>query len=579
MILRALYDYYQLHKGSMPAEGKELKEIGFIVVIDKDGNFLRFEDRRTADKKNADQFLVKKAVGRSSAPVANHLYDNAAYVLGYTDKENIDPVKYYSVFKSKIDSLKKNNPDNTDINALFKFFEQNIDKKLERFKGDPLWNEIVKNLNKKFSFFSFRIEGESDIIAEKDELIKLDIAEEPVGNKKGKKQKLFTCLITGEKTEPMAITTATMIPGSQAIAKLVAFQVNSGYDSYGKTKGENAPISPEAEFAYSTALKTLLGKNSRNKFLLGTRTFVFWGSSTDEATRQLENGLCNLFGFDSVTIDFEKESDPEAVKNIFLSVSNGKIPSASDDRFYILGLSPNSARIAVSYWADIPLKEFASNILDHFNDFTIIDTRKEKKPYSGVRSILSAVTLGGKSSDAIPSLPEAIGKSIFQNLPYPTMLYEACIRRIRAEQQIGITRAAIIKGYLNRLKNNNQKITEMLDTTNTNPGYLCGRLFAVIEKIQYDANKISSTRERYLNSASSTPVAVFPTLLNLSTHHIEKLNTGSAIYFENVKREIISKISADGFPDHLSLTDQGRFFVGYYHQMQEFYTKKSEKEI
>lgn len=575
MILRALYDYYQLHKDSMPAQGKELKEIGFIIIIDRDGNFIRFEDRRTTDKKNADQFLVKKAVGRSYAPVANHLYDNATYVLGYTDKDNINPTKY-SVFKENINKLKENHPGNSDLDTLSKFYEKDMESKLAQFKADPLWDEITKNLNKKFSFFSFRIEGENDILAEKDDLIRLDISEKPITDYKAKQKKLYTCLITGEKTEPMVISTATMIPGSQAIAKLVAFQVNSGYDSYGKTKGENAPISPVAEFAYSTALKTLLGKSSRNKFLLGTRTFVFWGSAADDATKELENGLCSLFNFDAGITDSEKENDPEAVKKIFLSISDGTTPSLSNDRFYILGLSPNAARIAVSYWADIPLKEFAANILAHFNDFAIIDNRKDKKPYSGVRSILSAVTLGGKSSDAIPKLPEALVKSIFQNLPYPTLLYEACIRRIRAERQIGITRAAIIKGYLNRL--NNKKITDMLDTSNTNAGYLCGRLFAVIEKIQYDANKISTTRERYMNSASSTPVAVFPTLLNLSTHHTEKLNTGSAIYFENVKREIISKMSPDGFPDHLSMTDQGRFFVGYYHQMQDFYTKKSEKE-
>lgn len=117
----------------------------------------------------------------------------------------------------------------------------------------------------------------------------------------------------------------------------------------------------------------------------------------------------------------------------------------------------------------------------------------------------------------------------------------------------------------------------MLDTTNNNPAYLCGRLFAVIEKIQYDANKISTTRERYLNSASSTPVAVFPTLLNLSTHHAEKLSAGSSIFYENIKREIMNKMTPDGFPVQLSLADQGRFFIGYYHQMQSFFTPKEEK--
>ena len=197
-----------------------------------------------------------------------------------------------------------------------------------------------------------------------------------------------------------------------------------------------------------------------------------------------------------------------------------------------------------------------------------------------LRSILGAVTLGGKSSEATPNLPDALVKSIFQGLPYPYTLFASCIRRIRAEQSIGTTRAAIIKAYLNRLNNNNeQKIEVMLDKNNTNPGYLCGRLFAVLDKIQEEADKEHhSIRERYMNAASATPSAVFATILNLSSHHAEKLNEGRNVFFEKLKQEIIEKLDADGFPAHLDLQDQGRFFVGYYHQRQDLFTKKSENE-
>ena len=114
----------------------------------------------------------------------------------------------------------------------------------------------------------------------------------------------------------------------------------------------------------------------------------------------------------------------------------------------------------------------------------------------------------------------------------------------------------------------------MLDKENQNQGYLCGRLFAVLEKIQEDANGIHTIRERYLNSASATPAMVFATILNLSTHHLEKLNAGAQIFYEKLKQEIISKLDASGFPAHLDLQDQGRFFVGYYHQRQDFFTSK-----
>ena len=324
----------------------------------------------------------------------------------------------------------------------------------------------------------------------------------------------------------------------------------------------------------------MLSRQSRNRFTIGDRTFVFWASKNDEAGQKAEESIFKMFGF------AEQEDDPnrniEQVRKVFTAIYSGEIRTTSDDTFYILGLAPNAARIAVVYWAEVPLKEFAGTICKHFNDMEVVDTRLEKRPYMSLRNILSTVTLGGKVSDATPNLPDALVKSIFQGIPYPQPLFASCIRRIRAESSdkdknaVHITRAAIIKAYLNRI-DNNQKIKVMLDKDNTNQGYLCGRLFAVLDKIQEDANNQHTIRERYMNSASSTPAAVFATILNLSNHHIENLkNEGRKIYFEKLKQEIMSKIDADGFKPQLDLQDQGRFFIGYYHQRQDFFMKNED---
>ena len=567
MILKALYDYYN-RCDNLPAKGLEEKEIGFLLVLSPEGQFLRFEDCRTG-KDHARVYLVKKHVGRSSAAVANYLYDNSAYVLGYSEKSNGKEQLYLDTFKEKVESIGDAFPDNKDITAIRKFYSNSRDMIIELVSQDALWEDIKKNLSKKYSTFSFRIEGDLKIVAEKKELLQLEEC-----NDKAEADDI--CLVSGKHGPSVETTTATMIPGSQAIAKLVSFQVNSGYDSYGKTKCGNAPISEEAEFAYTTALNSMLQKGSRNKFMLGTRTFVFWASNNNKASKETEESLFDLLGFSEDTND-----DPNAnlmkVRKVFESINSGMLKTDLDDKFYILGLAPNSARIAVVYWSETTLKDFAGKILKHFSDMEIQDTRKDKKPYMGIREIISSVTLGGKMSDATPNLPESVVKSIFQGLPYPQTLYSACLRRIRAEQKLTITRAAIIKAYLNRQSNNNKKINIMLDKDNNNQGYLCGRLFAVLDKIQEDANKISSIRERYMNAASSTPSAVFATILNLSVHHSEKLEEGRRIYFEKLKQEILDKVSADGFPTHLDLQDQGRFFVGYYHQRQDFFTSKKEQ--
>ena len=567
MILKALYDYYN-RCDNLPVKGMEEKEIGFLIVLSPDGHFLRFEDCRTG-KDHARIYLVKKHVGRSSAAVANYLYDNSAYVLGYSEKSNGKEQLYFDTFKAKVESIADVYPDNKDITAIRSFYKNSRESILGLVSQDVLWEDIKKNLSKKYSTFSFRIEGDLKIVAEKKEILQLEYCED-------ESRADSLCLISGKYGPSVDTTTATMIPGSQATAKLVAFQVNSGYDSYGKTKCGNAPISEEAEFAYTTALNSMLQKGSRNKFILGSRTFVFWASNNNEASMETEESLFDMLGFSEEAND-DPNSNLMKVRKVFESIYSGMLKTGLDDKFYILGLAPNSARIAVVYWSETTLKDFAEKILRHFSDMEIHDTRKDKKPYMGIREIISSVTLGGKVSDATPNLPEAVVKSIFQGLPYPQTLYSACLRRIRAEQKLTITRAAIIKAYLNRQSNNNKKIDIMLDKDNNNQGYLCGRLFAVLDKIQEDAYNISSIRERYMNAASATPSAVFATILNLSVHHSEKLDEGRRIYFEKLKQEIIEKMSADGFPTHLDLQDQGRFFVGYYHQRQDFFTSKKEQ--
>ena len=330
MILKALYDYYQRCE-NLPALGMEFKEIGFIIVIANNGNFLRFEDRRI-DKKSAQQFLVKKSVGRSSAPVANYLYDNSQYVFGYSTKGDINSMrKYYDTFQAKIKEIYELYPDNETIKAIYAFYQKEPSDIVEEIQNDPLWNEIIKNLNKKYSTFSFLIDGDTEIVASKKELINLrENDQEKAG---------ALCLITGNRnSKTVEVTTATMIQGSQATAKLVAFQINSGYDSYGKSKGYNAPISEEAEFAYTTALNHLLRSNSHNKFIIGkesyTRTFLFWASSNSEASKATEENLFALFGR-SETEDDDPNKRIEMVKSVFMSIYNGKLSANKDDKFFI----------------------------------------------------------------------------------------------------------------------------------------------------------------------------------------------------------------------------------------------------
>ena len=562
MILKALYDYYNRCEG-LSAKGLEQKEIGYLIVIDKDGTFVRIESRMK-DKKTAQTFLVLQTIKRSGRKYApNILWDNYEYVIGGADES----AKKHDTFIRMVEKLKEQVSSDRYLNAISEFYKKN--EKLEDIiKNDVLYEEMHKSKKN----ISFLLQGESKIAAENEKVWNLILSQSADDGIYG------ICLVTGKKDSVARLHTTIKL--TKDTGPLVSFKTDRGYDSYGKEQGYNAQISGDAEFAYTTALNAMLQKGSHNKFSVGNRTFVFWASSNSEAAEQTEGSLFDLLGYTEEEVD-DPNPKIEQVRKVFTAIYSGSLKTSLEDRFYILGLAPNSARIAVVYWSECSLKEFAGKILCHFKDMEINDTRIDKKPYMGIKSMLAAVTLNGKQSEATPNLPEAVVKSIFQGTPYPFTLFSACIRRIRAESgnkdAIRIARMAIIKAYLNRINDNNKKIETMLDKSNTNQGYLCGRLFAVLENLQYAANKQDSIRSGYMNAASSTPSAVYPTILKLSNSHYSKLakdKKGLAIYFDNQKKEIMAQIS--DFPDTLDLSDQGRFFLGYYHQKNHEENKETE---
>lgn len=568
MILKALYDYYH-RNGKLPRQGMENKEIGYLIVIDENGTFLRIESRMI-DKKRATQFLVAQTVQRSGRKfIGNYLWDNCEYVIGYSEKDPDKATLCKEAFTKRVKELRGKLPNNRIVNAVYKFY-QNYPFIHDVLNIDPLWKEITTSKKN----ISFLIQGSTFIAAEDPSIVNFSIGHIIDAD-------AHICLVTGQKGKTARIHAKIPLQGN-AFTSLVSFKDGKGYDSYGKNQGANAPICENAEFAYTTALNHLLRSESRNKFMVGSRTFLFWASNNNEVSKKAEESFYLLSIFSN------QEDDPDRnvgqAREVFESIYNGTLKTTSEDVFYILGLAPNSARIAVTYWAEIPLRRFAETICKHFYDMEVVDTRNEKKPYMSLRSMISTVTLGGKPSDATPNLADAVVKSIFEGLPYPQTLFASCIRRIRAESgekdknSVYITRAAIIKAYLNRLKNNQTKIKAMLDKENINQGYLCGRLFAILERIQEISNRdndyFTNLRSNYMNSASTAPSTVFPTILNLSIHHSDKLDKKDMIQFERDKQGIIDKLK--DFPNHLNLEDQGRFFIGYYHQRQNFFTKSED---
>lgn len=578
MILQALNDYYH-RKGAtgdgLPAFGLEQKEIPFLLEITATGELVQLIDTRTPNekkKKVAQTFKVPQGVKKTSGVAANLLWDNLEYVLGVDTKGKPERVaEQYAAFRKRIHDLPESAQADAGIQAIAQFFAHFDVALMER---ESAWKEIVETN----PVMSFRLHGDVDLICQRPAILQAALNAPTSGD-----EKRAMCLVTGENA-PVERLHASIkgVWGAQSSgANIVSFNARA-FESYGKTErqGENAPVSKAVAFAYTTALNHLLRKDSPQRVQIGDASTVFWMDKDTE----LEAILGNLFK--------DNPDDNKSAVEALLSAVHQETGAATDsaledNRFHILGLAPNAARISIRFYYCLTLPELAKRIAQHFTDLKMVRGSHGHDPeYPSIFRLLTAVVLQGKADNIPPNLGGSIVDAIFagENVPYPALWLNMAVGRCRAEQKVTYLRAAAIKACLNRQirrdisseKQNEKEFLPMLDLSNNHNGYRMGRLFAVLEKIQEEASPgINATiRDRYYGAASSTPVAVFTALLRLKNAHLKKLNAGRSIYFEKLLGEVLE--SVNDFPRHLPLPDQGRFALGYYHQRQDFFTKKTE---
>ena len=593
MILQALYEYAQRKGDALPEDGFELKEFNFLIKIKTDGTFVDLIDMR--ENKRGHSYTVPKSIGRSgtkSYETTFLLWDHYGYVLNEPKKVSKDSEKPKAIsdaekqnraFISKINSLPEYVLKDSAVSAVKKFYEKYQKENYESIRNTECWNDCAKIENCNLTFILLG-DDEPVVCREVVKDYQRQIISKQIGDSEDDTTEEIVngiCLITGENAVISRLHTSTSIIGAKSNAKLVGFQKNSGYDSYGKKQSYNAPVSVKAEAAYTKALKHLIN-SKENIFRLGNDTVVFW------AEKQEAESFESMF---SVFFNPDKDSDDpdrnvREVKNLFAAVQTGKYnKSGLDSNFYVLCLSPNAARISVRFWETGKVKTFANRIKQHFDDFEIIRPSFDDKEYLNLYQILSATALQSKMENVAPNLIGSVMQSILKGLPYPTTLQQQCIRRIRAEQKVTRERAAILKAYINRLcryKNKNEEVSVALDRNNENKGYLLGRLFAVLEKIQLESadTKLDSTiTDRFYGAASTNPVTVFAQLMKLDRYHMSKLkqkNTGLFIKRDKEVGEIVDKIAS--FPARLDLNEQSYFAIGYYHEKQSLWkTNKSEE--
>jgi CRISPR-associated protein Csd1 len=576
MILHSLNAYYGrlLAEGRIQPPGLQEKEIPFVVELDAAGRFVAL--RRTGDGKRGKRFAVPYEVKRSGRNfIPNLLWDNPEYVFGVpkataTEKQAAKVPARHAAFRDRLAGLPDEVKADAGVAAVLRFLEAADFDGLRAAEGWAGLIEAGANV-------SFKLAGEDGLVCERP-AVRAAMAAEAASAADAEAS--TWCLVTGRRAAP-ALTHPSVkgVRGAQSSgANIVSFNLDA-FTSHGWKQGENAPVGEGVAAAYVAALNHLLDRKNRTHHLVeGDTTFAFWAAEKSP----LETKFAHLLG--GFGENEEAESDGTPVRSALDSVRTGLRPMVNDDTpFYVLGLAPNAARLAVRFWHAGTVGGMAKSILRHFDDLDV-DGLAEMRHPPGLWALLGAASAGRdpkKLSDTLRGrLAADLTAAVLEGTPYPATLLARTIARCRAEQGVAPIRAALVKASLKRTTS--KEVTVSLDPDNDNPGYLLGRLFAALEDVQRGAQGTNinvTIRDRYFGAAVAAPLSVFVQLDKLKNAHLKKLkriNPGHAVNAEKLIAAITDRMRGDrSFPASLKLEDQGFFILGYHHQRNDFFAKSN----
>jgi CRISPR-associated protein Csd1 len=604
MILQALKGYYERElnnearcrdqeRDHIPPFGFEVAKIHFALILNREGNLVQIQDLRLSGEKGKPRptkktvpSLMKK---RTSGVSPHFAWDSAQYVLGVAEVEK--SARTLLCQSSFVDLMKEVGGELQApiAHAVISFLDAWDPDQIQRYVETP--EELFS------SNFVFRLEDQTSFLHDEPEVREAWV--------EYLRSTMFStpgfCLVKGEEEDIAKLHQAIKgVKGAQTSGATVIGFNKDAFISFNKEQNYNAPVGLEAAFEYTTALNDLLSDDSHH-LQIGDATTVFWTArpTTFEAMfKDIIDGKAEA-----------EENTDKLVRDFLEPLSRGLQPREllTREPFYVLGLAPNQARIAVRYWYASTVEEMSRRIGEHFADLRIERQYDSNPEYPGMWHLLVRTAplkgSGKRDSNRIPpvlagevmrynngrfrnlrDIPPVLAgevmRSILTGAAYPRTLLHSIINRIRAEQEIDYLQAALIKACLvrqSRKLGQTLEVSMSLDTDNRNTPYLLGRLFAILEKTQRDAlgrNLNRTIRDGYIASASAAPRAVFPRLLRLAQHHISKAEYGD---FDNKRiTEVLDEI--DEFPTQLKLEDQGQFFIGYYHQRNSFFKKNPKAD-
>lgn len=574
MILQELVNYYnrKVEDEDFPKPGFFYQKIRFEILIDKNGKLVDILD--LANEKGVTSYRLSPTVPDRSSDaktVAGFLVDKAEYIFGNNKALN-KPGYAESFLKLVTDALTETKVENLNTVVLFL-------KNINKLSLTKEQKEIINT--PQGPYFTFRIEKTRNFVYEEKKIIKWIECKYSKILSLDDKDKFIVgqCLISGQEDVKIARKHNQIKSGwlGDKNASIVNFN-DDAYTSYNKDQSYNAPISVESELKYSTVLKYLLYPGSKYKIRLGDFVLLYWSDKKS----QIEDSFNSLFTDDETSTLQSESQDLEKIKSSYKAPFTGKMHKDDmNKKFFILGLSPNAARISIRFWQVSTVKDILNNINLYFNDLEMETTPYETNPIIPIRKILTSTAFKSEMDRVNPNIQNQLILAIINGTEFPVLLLSSILNRIKAERSPNYVRVSTIKAILNRKGRsqnfkNYPEVKISMDESNTNIAYRLGRLFAVMEMLQNRAIKVNSIKDSYYTSASTRPATVFPKLFSLSNHHASKLGS-NGIFFEKLKGEILEPIQAS-IPKTFNLEEQGLFAIGYYQQKNDLYRKKVTNE-
>lgn len=580
MILQSLAEHYETlaSQGKLDRPGWSDAKISYALYINKDGDLWQVSDLRQPPEKGKGKpnptimKLPSPPSGRTStAKKPAFLWDNPKYLLGIDGKASLVKSTPYFESSKALHHQLLDDVDSPAARALLAFFDRwEPEKAADHPALKEDWDNLLSGIN-----LVFRFDGS---FVHEDPLIRQAWQDCYDADSDGPK---MTCLITGRlSTSEATHPPIKGVAGAQSSgASLVSFNAPA-FCSYGHEQSLNAPVSKYAAFAYTAALNYLIA-DREHVHRVGDTTVLFWAHDGRAAYQNL---------FSAFAMGAPASYSIGDLSNTVKALFQGKPVLWEDEKldpnikFYILGISPNAARLSVRFFLENTFGGFLRNIQTHYDRLEIVRPAYDKFETLPLWKMMSeTVNQKARDKSPAPNLAGATLRAVLTDTPYPATLLDGVTLRIRAESEVTRGRAAILKAYYLKHPHPDfdpkEVCTVSLNPDSTSIPYNLGRLFSVLEEIQSAANPgINTTiKDKYFNAASATPSLVFPTLINLAQKHLRKLDAKKTTYYSKKLSESIDKLG-ESFPNRMSLAQQGAFQLGYYHQTQNRYQKKEEKE-